>query len=445
MRDDRSGLDPVMKPLARRVNLAVWLDQAVGPAAILMAVSVTAHLVAKMVAPDLAWSALGGLALLPLVFWGAWLVCRRRGLFFCPQEVAEVVDHLYRNDGSVTAVYERPTLAPGADYYRAVRREVGGRLPRIRPGYYGKRLAPVLIYGAAALAVPPRASALDGQRQEALNVISQPLAERLEAVKEVLPEEKREELEKELKEVAENGGGISKEQWEALEELEKRIENAAAQGGMVAAQAASAMSELASMVGAAGAESADGMDAASQSRMEELVKQLSEQASDRSGSGLPLSPDQLKKLQEALGQCKGGRKPANPGDLENLKKCLGELAKDLQNKCQGMGNCNGGDSNNVGRGGRNRGRADAPYVLGEEQRLEGAEFQDQALENMFMSAQDLADLGVLRVEPKPDPGRFSPGTVKSFAPQSGTHVSRTRIGPSQREVIAKYFGGQDGQ
>jgi hypothetical protein len=93
----------------------------------------------------------------------------------------------------------------------------------------------------------------------------------------------------------------------------------------------------------------------------------------------------------------------------------------------------------AGRGGRDRGRGDAAMVFGQPQQLANPEFRPDRLENRFLKPEDLVDLGITLLRPEPDPGRFSPGTLQSFDAERGQAVSRTRISPSQREVVSKYF------
>ena len=78
-------------------------------------------------------------------------------------------------------------------------------------------------------------------------------------------------------------------------------------------------------------------------------------------------------------------------------------------------------------------------VFGDPEALDAAKYKDQELFNRFLSGDDLVDLGIVPIRPKPDPGRFSPGTVQAYGTREGTNVSRTKISPSQRDVVAKYF------
>lgn len=78
-------------------------------------------------------------------------------------------------------------------------------------------------------------------------------------------------------------------------------------------------------------------------------------------------------------------------------------------------------------------------AYGEERILGNARVERKEIENQFLSAEDLADLGVTPIEPSVDPGRFSPGTLQNFQPLQGSAVSRSRISPSQSDAVAQYF------
>jgi hypothetical protein len=107
--------------------------------------------------------------------------------------------------------------------------------------------------------------------------------------------------------------------------------------------------------------------------------------------------------------------------------------------CNKLGECNG-NGKCYGKGGVDRGRGDAPLVFGEDQSLADAEFQQKDLNNQFVTPEDMVDLGIIPIQPKPDPGKFSPGTLKNFGEQEGSNVNRTKISPSQKDVVSRYFG-----
>ena len=104
-----------------------------------------------------------------------------------------------------------------------------------------------------------------------------------------------------------------------------------------------------------------------------------------------------------------------------------------------LGEGKDGDGEGPGRGGINRGRGDAPLIFGDEKIAEGTNFDQKDLMNKYLNPEDLIDMGITTIAPEPDPGKFSPGALRSFDQQSGSAVSRSRISPSQKNVVSKYF------
>lgn len=419
-----SSFDPILGSISRRLNRAVWLERAVPLLAAVIAGFGVLMLLLKMVAPQWVPFSVAVFAPLPLLLFYAYLACRKKNCFFNESEVAEVVDHLSGSDGQVTAAYERPALVPDTRFYETVQQRLREHLPRLDAAYYARRLGPAVLFSAAVLVIPPRPPSGEKGSQEMLAAVTQPLAEKLQMSAEMLPEEEKEELEKALEEVQKNPDGVSKEQWEAVEEMEQRLEDAMQQTEAAAGQMASALNELAGMMGEQSGDSSPlGDDAEKKQRMEQIIQDLELRSQNPK---MPLSKEQRKKMREMMGKCKNGK--CDKAELEKLRK-------ELQGLCEKMGKCNGSDA---GRGGVNRGRGDAALVLGEEKTIDAA-FQEKEVANQFIAPEDMVDLGVIPVEPKPDPGRFSPSTVKNFGEQQGSNVNRTRISPSQKDVVSRYF------
>lgn len=430
--NERRELIKLLRPFLRNINRVVWLDCFLRPLLLIMGSTAAIHLLLKMLLPGYAvWAATLLVLLLPAL-WFAWHQCKRKGLFFQMPDLAEVVDHLYENDGSVTATYERPKLCPSPQFYQELTGVLAQRFPRYNFKRLAKQTFPVLGFSLVALLIPARHILPGSQQQEILAAITQPMAEQLEANKELLSEEQKKELMQDLEQVKEADQGVSREQWEAVEELQKRAEDAVKENQANLSQMSNSMSELSTMMNEAGSNSSPlGLEPQQQAKMDKLVQDLAVRGEAKN---LPLSESQRQRLSQTLKQCKGGKggKKCN-GDLA---KSLAELSKELQSKCQNGGNPGG---ENIGNGGRDRGRGDAPYVLGEEKSLAEAQYKDQLVENKFLAEEDMVDMGIIPVEPKVDPGKFSPGVVRQFNPTEGNQVSRTRISPSQRDVISKYF------
>jgi hypothetical protein len=422
-------LHQILRPVARRVNWTVWLSRAVTPLAGVLVTFAAALILLKMVAPQHRWWALGVLAAVPAVLLYVYRVCRARGLFFREAEIAEVVDHVTTSDGLVTAVYERPALAAEQTFFDALSRRLREHFPRLNPRYFFRRLAPAICLMVIAVLVPPRPAAGEREKQEVLAALTSPLADKLQMNAEILPEKEKEQLEKQLEEIKQSPENVSKEQWEAVEEVQQRIDNAVEQSENAAAQMSSAVNELSGMLGEAKGDSTPlGNDAQQKERMEQIVQDLTLKADNPK---MPLNDAQRRQMKDAMNKCKSGKCSA---------KDLAELQKQLAGMCNKQGQQPGQE--NAGRGGRDRGRGDAALTLGDEGKLDDAEFEQKDLNNQFIAPEDMVDLGIIPVEPKPDPGKFAPGTLKNFGNQEGNNVNRTKISPSQKDVVSRYFGSK---
>ncbi len=439
-----SGFSGLIRAITWRANLAVWLNRALGGCGWTVVAAATAIVLFKMLWPALWLLGLTLLAALPLALGWAWVDCRSRGRFFVLREVVEIIDHRFRDDGVVASAWENPELMPTEALHTEVVRVLGGRLPRLDLLFYARRAIPALFLLAAALAVPSRHPAVPAQAEAILASITQPLADKLNEGEQILPEETLQEFQQEIEKLQQDEQGISREKWEAVEELDQRIESAVAQSRQEAQAALTSLESLSNLTDASG--NVEGKADLSQ-QQDELLKDLAKSMSSQN-SRLPsalrkeiagkvsqmrqggMSNEELRKrlseLQSKMGQMSGGNSDG-PGQIGQ----------------SGDGNGNGQDGDgDPGSGGISRGRGDAQLTLGNEKRAQGAQFKQQELAGQFLSPQDMVDMGITPLEPKAEPGKFSPGTLRQFEAQAGSEVSRTRISPSQKNVIEKYFSGQ---
>ncbi len=424
----RRELRRVVAPLARRVNLAVWLNHALLGVVIALGLYSVILILLKILWPDLAVWSLLALVLLPVsLLWAAWSA-RRGGRFFRERDLVEVVDHLYKNDGAVSAAFERPDLLPSSDYYARVRSAIADRLPRLDLRHYSRRLLPALLLAAVSLWIPARPPAETPESRRVLTTLTQPILEKIDQFEELLPDQQAEQLREELQELAQNQEGISREKWEAVEELDRRVDDAVAQSRQSLSGLAGGLRELSSLAGQASTAASSGeLDA----NLEGLLNELAQSARDQKH---PMSSQMRKQISDALQRLEGGQK-LDSDALAQLERACDQLGQ-----CMGEGDQPGGEEGDKpGRGGVDRGRADAPLVLGDQKTLPDGQYQDSELRNRYLDPADLVDLGITPVEPKADPGAFSPGVVRQFDRQEGSGVSRTRISPARRQVISKYF------
>jgi len=239
----------LVPPLARRVNLAVWINACLFWIGALVVVSAASALILKVLWPD-AWTwAAAPLALVPFVLPVAWLVCRRRGMFYTTPQLVEILDHLYLDDGSLTSAYEAPALASGPDFYARAGVALAGRLPRLDGRHYLRRAVPVLVFAALALAVPLRPPADPLPAPDALQTLAAPLLQKVEEYRELLPEDSADQLQQQIEELRDSKEGISREKWEALEEMGQRVDEAVARSQQSAVGVAETLAQLASAAG----------------------------------------------------------------------------------------------------------------------------------------------------------------------------------------------------
>jgi hypothetical protein len=433
-----AALAPALRPLTLRLNAAVLLERALPAFALLAGLCAGALLLLKMIDPRWLFYAHWSFLLVAISpVYGFWLA-RRRRLFFTSADSAELADHLFHNDGQVSAYYEKPDLYPRLDpsaLTHELSQALEGRSPRFRPAFFLKRLAPVLAFVLAALLIPPRPPVELVVGQEAMKALTDPLIERLRENEEALPEERLNDLLSDLQELRETKDGLTREKWEAIENLETKMLDSLDQSQQAMMNVAEAFKELTN-----GSGFKDNPLAASQTPQFKTALQDLKDAMNLSSQILPKDlMEQLQKNMEGMEQmCEGG-KPISGEDraamMEGIQKLQAQLQEQLEALKEGTGDL-------AGRGGVDRGRADAAMVFGEEVELSDAQYEKDRLKNRFLSPEDLVDMGITALEPEPNPGVFSPGTLQSFGSSQGQAVSRTRVSPSQKEVVSRYFSGE---
>lgn len=414
----------VLRRVGLRVNLGVFLTKAVLPVAAVIIAFAVVLLFTRMLAPQYSRYAFLLLVGIPVAMAWAGSICRQRNLFYNEVELVELADHLSASDGMAATAYERSS-ASGGRAWETVASRLHTHPLRLRASWFAWRLLPAMVFAAAVFLVPPRQPKPAGNDNVML-AITQPLAEKIEMTTDVLPEPEREQLKQQLEQVQAAPEGVSREKWEAVEDMEQRLENALAQSEASAYQLSSSMNQLAGLVSQQETKAPNVNSAELQSDIDALASSITDQMKKNS---TPLSQELKEAMEKAMGNCKGGN--CKSSELSDLLKHVNGLSEKLSKAT--------GDSKNYGRGGVDRGRADAPLVIGDERILENAAFDSKQLENQFFEAADLTDIGITPMEPKADPGMFQPGTVKSFGVQQGTNVSRTQISPSQRGVVSRYF------
>jgi hypothetical protein len=424
------NLSPAFKRLirtvARRINIATWLNCALFPLTMALALFVLALIAAKLFAASLIpWTPLLLLGIPMAWFYAHWR-CRREERYFSTDNVIETIDHLYRDDGSVIAAVQSPELFPQDTLLREAVGEVLPHIPRIQTRYYFNRALPLLLAVALAALLPVRKVAPPPQSQEILASITQPLVDKIKELEQILPEKELQDLKQELENLRKSEEGISTEKWEAVEEMEKRMDAAEAKAQQSLSASAEAINKLSEQANAAG--NIEGASPAPTGGASEALKDLKAALNANQN----LSPEMKKELQDIAGKMSAGE------SSEELRKRLEELQQKMGKNGQGGGS-NPPNGDGPGKGGIDRGRGDAALTFEDEKKLEDAKFNKNELKNNFFTPDDLVDLGITPIKPDPKPGEFSPAVAKQFQNQEGVQVNRTRISPSQKDVVAKYF------
>jgi len=413
----------ILRRIARRVNLGIFLTRAVIPVVAGVVVFGVLYILMQMLAPQYATYSWFILLAIPVGMALSWRSARISKQFYTESDVVELVDRLSHSDGLVVTAYERPGVVSGKYAWSQIARNTDVRPLQLNPVWFSWRLMPAFAFAGAALFVPARKPAPPDA--EIVMALTQPLADKVDMSAELLPEPEREKLQKQIEQVQAEPHGISREKWDAIEDLEQRVENALANSMASTYQLSASVNQLAALVSeqnkAPNINNPE-LQAKIQSMAASLADHLKKEAA-------PVSDELRNQLEKALANCKNGK--CKPGDLESLKKKLEALN-------QKMAQANP-DKRNTGKGGVDRGRADAPMEYGAERKLDEAQFDPKQLENQYFENADLADAGVTTLEPKPDPGRFNPGTVRQLENLHGTNVSRTEISPSQKGVVSRYF------
>ncbi|MCP3958433.1 MAG: hypothetical protein GY719_11320 [bacterium] len=355
--------------------------------------------------------------------------------------------------------------------------------PRLRGRSRWGLLAGGAAFAVAALWMPVVPSGLEDARPLEIGEEVGELAERIEVLKEegLLEENEAERFEAELEALEEEASGDDPAAtWEALDHLqemtdrtaEEVAEAALAEGEQLAAaeMVAEALSENGDLAGeellneAMAELSALTERTAAESRL--LENTLAAELAAGSGSQMDLG-----ELRDALGRGKGSlddkldrlyasglidletllaaKSPLDGGDLDSLERFLEENGLEAS-----KGFCKGGRpgpgsrfgeiaSGAPGRGGINRGRADAAMTWKDPSSRDGAEFEELILDPSSLAALRESQLLGLTVA---DPSALEPGAL----PGAGTAIDAESVAgggaaythtllPRHRGAVKRYF------
>lgn len=432
-------LSSALRRLERRLAVGQFLD--VWPpwavAAVLTAglAALACRLVLPAAAPYLAWLWLApAIAVPPALF-----VCDRRA--YRPEQIAALADSLGGGRGVLLTMVEKAD----AEWARApfVERATTFRMPAMRPWRRLAPLAPASAFLAVALWLPQRVPA--AQQGALADDIARDLTAAVAELKQqqlVTPEEEK-KLEEEIEQIRRGADErVDTASWEAADAVRERIvaEVSAKQDAVKWAQDSLARYAAAAQAGAGDASKSAAPAAELAKALEQLAK-----------SGLLAdAPPELQRL------LKGGKLPGDAKSLAQLTASLSAYLGDKHGRFGKLGQLGqefgrfdpsefplGSDASEPGaepgRGGVNRGRADAALTWGQESplldRLKARELPPGAPR----SPDDWAPVVELPGAPQEAAVLSSQAAARRYAASTGSTAWRRTLAPRHHSALKKYF------
>jgi hypothetical protein len=437
------SLRPVLRRLARRLAIGLFLDVwpawAVGSLLVAGLAALICRLFVPDAAPHLRWLWLAPL----LMVVPALIVCFRGA--YRPEEVVVLADSLAGGQGLLLTLAEcdDPVWAgsPMVEDASSV------ALPRLRPWRSLALVPPAAAFLAAVLWLPQRMPS--PSHAVLADEIAGDLTATLTELKQqelVTPEEEKkleEEIER-LRHAADER--VDASSWEAADALRERVVaslsekqeaakwaeeslrrfSAATEGG--AGGTSDAQAETAELAEAIGKLAKSGLLAGAPADLRQLV----------AGGKLPTDAQSLRHLTASLSKYLA-ETSGRFGDLARLGKEFGRF--DPSEFPLDSGSSPDGDGD-PGNGGINRGRADADLTWGEES-LPLDRFRAEALPpGAARSPDDWAPLVELPGAPNEAPVLSTPAAARQYAQSAGQTAWRRTLAPRHQSAVKKYFAEQ---
>jgi hypothetical protein len=437
-----ASVRPALRRLARRLALGLFLDTWPMPAAASLLLAGLVVLTCRLFVPG-AGASLQFLWLAPLLAAvPVLIVCFARA--YRPGEIVALADSLSGGQGMLLTLHETNDAAwTGSPLLQETARLA---LPRIRPWRKLAVLPPSLVFLATVLLLPQRAPAHGASAALADDVVADLAATVSELKQEKLittDEEKRleEEIERVRRSVKER---VDAGSWEAADTLRDNIAT-----GLSAKQDALKWAAESVERYAAAARSGAGAGSPSEAAGAELTKALEKLAQSGLLAGAPTD------VQSAL---KSGRLPADAAALRKLTASLSRYLaetngrfRDLSRPGKEFGRfdpsefpvesdaLNGQEGTEPGRGGIDRGRADAPLTWGKES-LPFDRFRADALPpGAARGPDDWAPLVELPGAPQQSPSSSVASVGRQYAAAAGQSAWRRTLAPRHQSAVKKYF------
>jgi hypothetical protein len=442
MHEMPASVRPVLRRLARRLTIGLFLDVWPVWAVASLLVSGLVVLICRMffpgAAPYLHWLWLAPvLTTLPAI-----IICALRA--YRPAEVVAMADWLSGGQGMLLTLLEHNdpawTESPLVDVATKF------TLPRLRPWRKLATLPPALMFLALALWLPQRTSA-----QDANAILADDIAADLKATVVVLKQQDliTPEEEKKLEEEIDRIRSAAKERvdassWEAADALREKVA-----AGLADKQDAVKWAEDSLARFAAAGQAAGSPDSQSRANPAELTAALEKLARSGLLAGAPA---------DLQGLLKAGKLPTDPEALSRLAASLSAHLAKTKGRLGGVGRLGkefgrfdpsefpldsdqaGPDGDgNPGRGGITRGRADAELTWGKEtapfDRFKASPLPPGAAR----SADDWAPVVELPGAPRESPGLNASAAARQYAAAAGQSAWRRTLAPRHQSAVKKYF------
>ena len=434
-----STIPAVLKRLRRRLAIGLFLEIWPAWAITSLIVAGTIVVVCRMfvagVAPYLAW-----LWLVPVLTAIPALVLSVRRAY-APADLAAVADWLGGGRGALLTWFE--TTDPAWSESPLVQQAASFPLPRIRLRLTQAAVVPALAFLAVAWLLPQRVRALDTSAALAQEIASDLKAAVVELKQESLitPEEEQ-KLEEQIEQIRKSAEErVDPSSWEAADALREQVVAALTEKQEAVKWAQESLARLAAAAGALGAG-----ESLSNAQTAELTKALEKLSKTGLLAGAP---------ENLRGMLQAGKLPADPKALRDLAASLGKYLAETNGKftnAAALGREFGrfdvsdfptgsGESpgDQPGRGGVNRGRADADLTWGKET-TRFDRFKSKPLPpGAARSPDDWAPVVTLPGAPQESATLSAQAAAREYAAAAGQSAWRRSLAPRHQSAVRKYF------
>jgi hypothetical protein len=431
-------LRPSLRRLARRLVLGLFLDRWSSWAVVSLLLAGLVALACRMFVP-IAASYLHWLWLAPVITAVPALTisCLRA---FRPGDIVAIADWLNGGHGMLLALFD--TADPAWMESPAIPRDLV--LPRLRPWRTLRALPAALAFLGAALWLPQRAA------HPSTTILADDIAGRLTAAvvelkqQDLITPEEEKTLEEEIERIRRGAEArMDASSWEAADALrEKLAADVAAKRDALRWAEESLARYAAAAQGAGGAEGSKAAAAELAAALEKLAQSglLAGAAADLQrqlkGARLAGDPKALRELAAAVSKYLGEAN-GRLGNVAALGKAAGRFdPAEFPLNHSAMSPDGDGDP---GRGGVNRGRADAELTWGKETALFDRFKAKPLPPGAARGADDRAPIVELPGTPQasPEPSAATPG--RQYGAAAGQAAWRRTLAPRHQSAVKKYF------